>query len=227
MATRLPRHAGPRLARPEGRLTTYGTRHEAPDGVNYLPDREAIDCAIALLHQSGRRYPLNPFPARTRPHLVGLEVFASPPGPRRGPPLPGSDTMDPGIWETPLHAPPGARKTDAVSDPTSGPLPEGSKAKLEGQPALRKGKSYALKQGVTYVGRMGPFPVTWTSPSRSNPCERRSPPNRFALVWLDASGLGIADTRGVTFLNGARLPRASVSRSRPTTPSSSARPCSG
>ena len=31
--------------------------------------------------------------------------------------------------------------------------------------------------------------------------------NRFALIWFDAAGLGIADARGVTFLNDARLPK--------------------
>jgi hypothetical protein len=94
-----------------------------------------------------------------------------------------------------------------VSDPTKGgPLPEGSKAKLEVTTGLRKGKSYALKQGVTYVGRKGPFPVDVDLTEQENPGKEVAA-NRFALIWFDANGLGIADTRGVTFLNGARLPK--------------------
>jgi hypothetical protein len=93
-----------------------------------------------------------------------------------------------------------------VSDPVTGPLPEGSKAKLEVTTGLRKGKSYALKQGVTYVGRQGPFPVDVDLTEQENPGKEVAA-NRFALIWIDANGLGIADARGVTFLNGARLPK--------------------
>jgi hypothetical protein len=93
-----------------------------------------------------------------------------------------------------------------VSDPTTGPLPEGSKAKLEVTTGLRKGKSYALKQGVTYVGRKGPHPVDVDLTEQENPGKEVAA-NRFALIWMDANGLGIADTRRVTFLNGALLPK--------------------
>src|SRR5438045_9745373 len=92
------------------------------------------------------------------------------------------------------------RKRNLVSDPTTGPLPEGSKAKLEVTAGLRKGKSYALKQGVTYVGRKGPFPVDVDLTEQENPGKEVTA-NRFALIWLDAAGLGIADARGVTFLH--------------------------
>jgi hypothetical protein len=97
------------------------------------------------------------------------------------------------------------RKRNPVSDPTTGLLPEGSKVKLEVTTGLRKGKSYALRQGVTYVGRKGPFPVDVDLTEQENPGKEVAA-NRFSLIWLDASGLAIADTRGVTFLNGVRLP---------------------
>ena len=42
---------------------------------------------------------------------------------------------------------------------SSSPLPEGSKAKLSVVKGLRAGKNYALKEGVTYVGRKGPHAV--------------------------------------------------------------------
>ena len=35
-------------------------------------------------------------------------------------------------------------------------LPEGAKVKLSVVKGLRVGKSYALKEGVTYIGRKGP-----------------------------------------------------------------------
>lgn len=91
-----------------------------------------------------------------------------------------------------------------MSDPATGPLPEGSKVKLEVTTGLRRGKNYALKQGVTYVGRKGPFPVDVDLTEQENPGKEVAA-NRFALIWFDANGLGIADARGVTFLNGARL----------------------
>jgi hypothetical protein len=85
-------------------------------------------------------------------------------------------------------------------------LPEGSKAKLTVVTGLRAGKSYALKQGVTYVGRKGPHPVDVDLTEQENPGVEVAA-NRFALVWFDANGLGIADTRGLTILNGERIPR--------------------
>ncbi len=93
-----------------------------------------------------------------------------------------------------------------MSAPPSGALPEGSKAKLTVVTGLRAGKSYALKQGVTYVGRKGPHPVDVDLTEQENPGVEVAA-NRFALIWFDANGLGIADTRGLTFLNGERIPR--------------------
>jgi hypothetical protein len=86
-----------------------------------------------------------------------------------------------------------------------GPLPEGSKAKLAVISGLRVGKSYALKEGVTYVGRKGPHAVDGDLTEQENPGVGVAA-NRFALIWFDKSGLGIADTRGLTFLNGACIP---------------------
>jgi hypothetical protein len=71
-------------------------------------------------------------------------------------------------------------------------LPEGSKAKLQVTAGLRKGKSYALGQGVTYVGRKGPFPVDVDLTEQEHPGKEVAA-NRFALIWLDAGGLAIAD----------------------------------
>lgn len=88
----------------------------------------------------------------------------------------------------------------------SAPLPEGSKVKLQVVKGIRPGKSYGVLEGVTYVGRKGPNPVTIDLTEQENPGAAVHV-NRFALIWLDKNGLGIADTgRGVTVLNGTRLP---------------------
>jgi hypothetical protein len=91
-----------------------------------------------------------------------------------------------------------------MSESTSGALPEGAKVKLQVAKGLRVGKNYALKEGVTYIGRKGPNPVDVDLTEQENPGVEVVK-NRFALVWLDANGLGIADTRGVTFVNGTRI----------------------
>jgi hypothetical protein len=86
------------------------------------------------------------------------------------------------------------------------PLPEGSKVKLTVTRGLRAGKSYALKEGVTYVGRKGPTAVDVDLTEQENPGVEVKV-NRFALIWWDRNGLGIADTgRGVTVHNGTRIP---------------------
>jgi hypothetical protein len=91
-----------------------------------------------------------------------------------------------------------------MSEAISGPLPEGSKAKLQVVKGLRVGKNYALKEGVTYVGRKGPNPVDVDLTEQENPGVEVAK-NRFALIWFDAKGLGVADTRGVTYLNGEAI----------------------
>jgi hypothetical protein len=81
-------------------------------------------------------------------------------------------------------------------------LPEGSKVKLSVVTGLRVGKNYALKDGVTYVGRKGPQPVDVDLTEQERPGVAVKV-NRFALIWLDGNGLGIADTgRRVTAVNG-------------------------
>jgi hypothetical protein len=71
---------------------------------------------------------------------------------------------------------------------------------------LRVGKSYAVKDGVTYVGRKGPHPVDVDLTEQENPGVAVVV-NRFALIWLDRNGLGLADTgRRVTVHNGVRIP---------------------
>ena len=88
----------------------------------------------------------------------------------------------------------------------STPLPEGAKVKLSVVKGLRVGKNYALKEGVTYVGRKGAQPVDVDLTEQENPGAATAV-NRFALIWLDKSGLGIADTgRRVTKVNGSLIP---------------------
>ncbi len=85
-------------------------------------------------------------------------------------------------------------------------MPEGAKIKLAVVKGLRVGKSYALKEGVTYIGRKGPQPIDVDLTEQENPGATVAV-NRFALVWFDKNGLGIADTgRRVTRINGDRIP---------------------
>ena len=93
-----------------------------------------------------------------------------------------------------------------MSTASSAALPEGSKVKLSVVKGLRVGKTYALKQGVTYVGRKGPHAVDVDLTEQENP-GKEVKVNRFALIWFDKNGLGIADTgRRVTSVNGVLIP---------------------
>jgi hypothetical protein len=93
----------------------------------------------------------------------------------------------------------------SVSTPQSAALPEGSKVKLSVVKGLRVGKTYALKQGVTYLGRKGSQPVDVDLTEQENPGSAVKV-NRFALIWFDKNGLGIADTgRRVTRVNGTLI----------------------
>ena len=56
-----------------------------------------------------------------------------------------------------------------MSAPNPGALPEGSKVKLSVVKGVRAGKSYSLKEGVTYVGRKGPHPVDVDLTEQENP----------------------------------------------------------
>src|SRR4029078_503325 len=97
-------------------------------------------------------------------------------------------------------------EVSSVSTPATGPLPEGSKVKLSVVKGLRVGKTYSLKEGVTYVGRKGPTAIDVDLTEQENPGVAIAV-NRFALVWNDKNGLGVADTgRRVTFVNGERIP---------------------
>ena len=94
-----------------------------------------------------------------------------------------------------------------MSTPNPGALPEGSKAKLSVVQGLRVGKNYALKEGVTYIGRKGPQSIDVDLSEQENPGAPPVAVNRFALIWFDKNGLGVADTgRNVTTLNGVRIP---------------------
>src|SRR5262249_122851 len=93
-----------------------------------------------------------------------------------------------------------------MSAPSSAALPEGSKVKLSVVNGIRKGKTYSLKEGVTYVGRKGPMNVDVDLSDQENPGVEVKV-NRFALIWFDKNGLGIADTgRRVTAVNGVLIP---------------------
>jgi hypothetical protein len=93
-----------------------------------------------------------------------------------------------------------------VPDPTPTLSPETSKVKLSVTQGVRVGKSYALKEGVSYVGRKGATSVDIDLTEQENPGVAVKV-NRFALVWFDKTGLTIADTgRGVTRINGTRIP---------------------
>jgi len=95
-----------------------------------------------------------------------------------------------------------------VSTSPTAPLPEGSKVKLAVVKGLRVGKTYSLKEGVTYIGRLGPHAVDVDLTEQENPGAAVAV-NRFALVWFDKNGLGIADTgtRAGTTMNGVRIPK--------------------
>lgn len=93
-----------------------------------------------------------------------------------------------------------------MSTTSSAVLPEGSKVKLSVVKGLRAGKNYAIKEGVTYIGRKGNHAVDVDLTEQENPGAAVAV-NRFALIWLDKNGLGIADTgRRVTTVNGERIP---------------------
>ena len=92
-----------------------------------------------------------------------------------------------------------------MSAPNAIVSPENSKIKLSVTKGLRVGKSYALKEGVTYLGRKGPHAVDVDLTEQENPAASVAV-NRFALIWFDKNGLGIADTgRRVTRINGALI----------------------
>jgi hypothetical protein len=98
-----------------------------------------------------------------------------------------------------------SRKGPSVSAPNPAVSPETAKVKLSVVKGLRVGKNYALKEGVTYVGRKGPHPVDVDLTEQENPGVAVAV-NRFALIWFNAGGLAIADTgRRVTFVNGVRI----------------------
>jgi hypothetical protein len=93
-----------------------------------------------------------------------------------------------------------------VSAPNPAALPEGTKVKLSVVKGLRAGKNYGVKEGVTYVGRKGKFAVDVDLTEQENPGVAVAV-NRFALIWFDKNGLGVADTgRRVTAHNGVLLP---------------------
>jgi hypothetical protein len=95
-----------------------------------------------------------------------------------------------------------------VSAPNPTISPEGMKVKLTVIKGLRVGKTYSLKEGVTYIGRKGPHAIDVDLTEQEMPGVAVAV-NRFALVWFDKNGLNIADTgtRAGTTMNGTRLPK--------------------
>lgn len=93
-----------------------------------------------------------------------------------------------------------------MSTPNPAPSPETAKAKLAVVKGLRTGKTYSLKEGVSYIGRMGPHAIDVDLTEQENPGVAVAV-NRFALIWFDKNGLNIADTgtRVGTTLNGSRI----------------------
>lgn len=93
-----------------------------------------------------------------------------------------------------------------MSAPNTPPVPGSSKAKLSVAKGLRAGKTYALKEGVNYIGRKGPQQIDIDLTEQENPGVAVQV-NRFALVWFDKSGIGIADTgtRIGTTVNGVKI----------------------
>ena len=93
-----------------------------------------------------------------------------------------------------------------MSAPLPVALPGSAKVKLSIVKGLRVGKNYGVKEGVTYVGRRGVHAVDVDLTDQEN-VGAAVAVNRFALIWFDKNGLGIADTgRRVTALNGVLIP---------------------
>jgi hypothetical protein len=93
-----------------------------------------------------------------------------------------------------------------MSSPAPAALPGTAKAKLTVLRGIRAGKTYGVKEGVTYIGRQGAAPVD----VNLNEHEQSKVPvksNRFVLVYFDKAGLGVAFTGEPVgaFLNRAPL----------------------
>src|SRR5262249_8282720 len=88
---------------------------------------------------------------------------------------------------------PGSERVLPMSVANPAALPAGAKVKLSVVKGLRVGKNYALKDGVTYLGHKGPMAVDVDLTEQESPGVAVAI-NRFALIWLDKNGLGIADT---------------------------------
>lgn len=86
-------------------------------------------------------------------------------------------------------------------------IPGKAKVKLQVTQGVRTGKSYALREGVTYVGRKGPTSVDVDLTEQENPGVAVKV-NRFALIWFQKGTIAIADagTRVGVYVNGAKVP---------------------
>jgi hypothetical protein len=111
-----------------------------------------------------------------------------------------------GETRQPFHSQSG--KGVPVSAPNSSPVPGAAKAKLSVVKGLRAGKTYGVKEGVNYIGRKGPQQIDVDLTEQEMPGVAVQV-NRFALMWFDKQGLGIADTgtRIGTTVNGTKIPK--------------------
>lgn len=88
--------------------------------------------------------------------------------------------------------------------PAAQALPPGSKVKLSVVKGVRVGKTYALKEGVNYIGRAGSFPVDVDLAE-----QEKSPfiTNRHAVIYFQNGSLAIADPGSPigTYVNRAKI----------------------
>lgn len=92
-----------------------------------------------------------------------------------------------------------------MSSPTAGALPPESKVKLSVVKGVRAGKTYALKEGVNYLGRKGNFPVDVDLTEQE---KQAFIANRHAVIYFQNNTLAIADPGSPigTYVNRVKIP---------------------
>lgn len=83
-------------------------------------------------------------------------------------------------------------------------LPEGSKVKLSVVKGVRVGKTYALHDGVNYLGRAGQFPVDVDLAEQE---KQEFITNRHAVIYFQNGQIFLADpgSKIGTYLNRAKI----------------------
>lgn len=94
-----------------------------------------------------------------------------------------------------------------MSSPTAGVLPAGTKVKLTVIRGNRAGKTYGVKEGLTYIGRKGPQPVDIDLDQHEQKGKVFAI-NRHACIVYEKGLLQIveAGTQNGTLLNRVKLP---------------------